>query len=90
MPRLSFSLRSLLVDAGVKKPVTATSVMTDVGSTKFTYGFKRLIFLQSGTNKLGHSHNVVERLTTYNQGSVQKNPRFRTADKFFLEKISLF
>lgn len=33
IPRLSFSRRSVLVEAGVKKPVTATSVITDVGTT---------------------------------------------------------
>lgn len=36
IPRLSFSLLSLLVEAGVKNPVTATRVMTEVGMTKLT------------------------------------------------------
>lgn len=36
IPRESFSLLSLLVEAGVKNPVTETRVITDVGITKLT------------------------------------------------------
>lgn len=36
MPKLNFSLLSLLVDAGVKNPVTATKVITEVGTTRLT------------------------------------------------------
>ena len=40
MPKLSFSRRSLLVEAGVKNPVTATKVITDLykGSQRMRKG----------------------------------------------------
>ena len=36
MPKLIFSVRSSLVEAGVKKPVMATMVIMEVGIIKFT------------------------------------------------------